>query len=384
MKKTILYIYFLVFIASIAFYLVRISLALKMRVDLKSSVFEATAIVSSFMLARAFFSTIFGMLTDKNPRLRSTVVKFSTLLISFIVFLYSIVEEPLQIIVLSFFHGLFAGMLWPSVQVILGLEAKGQSLMLSIYFALASLGSSVGYLLYGLLPLSNDDILIIGSILYMISFFFSFAVIKELKEKISRRKNMKKRLIDGIFDKKIIWILLVAFITGSIFGITSNYLYIFLYEYYSLERNHIAYLLSASSLISIFGMILAGHIADRIGLIKTIVLLLISCSLGFMLITTNPYMLILAVPMIITSSNALLPLTRNVRIVKDISSAGTVIGLSNTLSNLGTFYSPLLAGYLYDINKKTAIFTYHLIVCLILIILGIYVIFQQFSKKRYK
>lgn len=379
--RTILYIYFLVFIASIAFYMVRISLALKMRIDLESTVFEATAVISSFMLARAFFSTVFGILTDKHPRLRSVMIKFSALFISIIIFLYSIAREPLQIIVLSFLHGLFSGILWPNVQVILGFEAKGRNLILSTYFALASFGGSVGYLLYGILLLSNDQILIIGSVLYLISFLFSLAAIKD-GGIIKGEKKFDRKFMYKIFDRTIIWILLVAFISGSIFGITSNYLYIFLYEYCSIDRKKVAYILSISSLISILGMILTGYIADRIGLIRTIILLLMTCSLGFILILNNFYTTLIAVPMIIVSSNALLPLTRNVKIVRDKSFTGTVIGLSNTLSNLGTFFSPLLAGYLYDIGEKTTIFLYHLIICFLLISCGI-LILKHFGKYKY-
>ncbi len=342
-------IFLLIFVSSIAFFLIKPALALKVRSEHISTALEVTAITSSFMIARAIASSIAGIAGDKNPALRITIARYSLLPISFFVLSYIYAPNTALIIMLSGFHGFFSGLLWPTVQVIFGFSAseRRRGAYMGLYFAVSGIGSSLGYFLYGILPLNNNEIILVGSILYFLSFFLAFYLFKSINLKI-KKKKIKIGFRD--FSTKTVWVLSVSFAVGGVFGLMNEYIYLFLYEVHGLTKMQLGFVLTVSAMLGIFSGILSGFLADRIGIEKVLVVLLVFSFVGLLAIALfkDWFVIAVALSFVTLSIRATLPLTRNIAVAKNSSVAGSVVGLSNTLSNVGSSLFPLIAGYIYD------------------------------------
>ncbi len=345
------WIYILVLISSTAFFLIRPALALKLRTELLSSAVEVTALTSSFMLARALSSTLGSVAGDMNPDIRKKIMLFSLFPISLIVLLYSLINNVVYIILLNFVHGFFAGLLWPNIQTQVGFLSNEKSRYIGIYFAFAGIGSSIGYFLYSILPLSNNDFIALGSALYFISFLIAFFTFKKIRVK----KMNKKIKIRSVFSRRTSWILSIAFLTGCIVGILHSYIYIFLYEFHGLKKEELGIALTISALASIMSNAVSGYLADRYGLIKVISLFVFVASLSLLMLAVLKgfFAVMFSLTLAVVSVKAIMPLTRSIKITENREVTGTAIGLSNTLSNIGSFAYPLISGYLYDLGYET-------------------------------
>ncbi len=362
-QKHILWASFLVvFIASIAFYLIKPALALKVRADLHATAIEITAITSGFMVFRAIAAPLAGVAGDRSPALRNYIVRLSLFPIALVAIAYAYVPEAFLAVLLSAMHGFFSGMLWPTLQVIVGFSAPEdkRGAYLGAYFTLAALGSSIGYALYGFLPLSSTYLILTGAALYALSavvaaFLFSTSYTPE-KYFEHRRKRDKLRL--SSFPPLTIWVLMISFATGGVLGLMNEYLYIFLYEVHSLTRSELGYVLTLATLLGVFSGILSGFLSDRFGIKNVLVIILLLSSVGLFSLAVSPSRLIVALSLaaVLLAGKATFPITRNIAVAGNWAFAGTVVGLSNTFSNAGSAIFPLIAGYIYDAFEGEIIF----------------------------
>lgn len=343
-----------VFISSIAFFLLRPALTLKARTEIFATAIEVTAITSSFMIARAIASILVGALSDRKRGVRFFVVKYLFLPISAIIAAYTLAQNSITIIGLSSIHGFLAGFLWPTMQTIVGLSSSRRGLFMGIYFALASVGSSIGYFLYGVLPLSNNQLILVSSLLYLISFILIFSA---FKLKTTDVMSSHYRVENRNSPKLPLWILCISFLMGCALGLMNGYVYLFLYEIANLSKTQLGLTLTLSAIFGIFGILCSGALADKIGVKNMLRILLVFSSLGLFMLAVfrEPLLVVVALSAITIAIKATFPLTRNVIVLKDLSAAGTYIGLSNTLSNIGSFSYPLIAGFIYDKFSNTLI-----------------------------
>ena len=353
-KKHILWASFLVvFIASIAFYLIKPALALKVRADLHATAIEITAITSGFMVFRAIAAPLAGVAGDRSPALRNYIVRLSLFPIALVALVYAFVPEVLLAVLLSAVHGFFSGMFWPTLQVIVGFSAPEdkRGAYLGAYFTLGALGSSIGYALYGLLPLSSTFLILAGAALYALSavlalLLFSASCTPAMPAE--QKKEVKLQL--SSLPPLAIWVLVISFAIGGVMGLMNEYLYLFLYEVHGMTRAELGYVLTAAALLSVFSGIFSGFLSDRLGIRRVLVAILLLCSLGLLSLTLSPGRLIVALSLatVLLAVKATLPLTRNIAVAGGSGLAGTVVGLANTFSSAGAAALPLVAGYLYD------------------------------------
>jgi len=336
-----------VLFSGMAFSLIRPALAFKLRMDLGSTALEVTSLTTGFMLARAISSPIGGLIGDKYPRLRNLIAStllFPTSIVSLLLYMS---QDSRTIISLNFLHGMFSGIFWPTVQVIVGLTSprEKRGTFLGLYFTVAGVGSSIGYSLYGALPLSNQEFILLSSILYFISALFSILFLSN-----RNRENNPSRTLNEIPENEVInphLILISAFLLGGLMGLSGEYLYIFLREVHNLSKAELGYLLTASSIVGVVSGISSGFLSDLLGIRRSLFLLAVMASVSLFLIST-PYRVIV-IPSVLAmffSAWGSMPLTRNVSAFKRAS--GTLVGLSNTSSNLGSAIFPLTAGHFYD------------------------------------
>lgn len=341
----------MVFIASAAFYLIKPALALKLRDELHATALEVTALTSAFMAARALAAPLAGFAGDRTPGVRGKIARLALLPISVIALAYAFAPEAILAVLLSALHGFFSGILWPTLQVIVGFSApeKKRGSYLGTYFTLGALGSSTGYALYGLLPLSSTQLILTGFVLYALSavvavLLFSSRTLSEYSPQSGGGTCLSS------LPPLAIWIMGISFVTGGAMGLMNEYLYIFLREVQGMSRSELGYALTLATLLASLSGILSGLLADRFGIrrVLALTLLLLSGGLLSLAASTSTPAVVLSLALVLVAVKAALPLTRSIAVAGTSSRAGSVVGLSNTLSSAGAVVFPLAAGYVYD------------------------------------
>ncbi|WP_456474263.1 MFS transporter [Candidatus Pyrohabitans sp.] len=354
-KKHMLWAGFLVvFFASVAFYLIKPALALKVRADLHATAIEITAITSGFMVSRAIAAPLAGVAGDRSPALRNYMVRVSLFPITLVAIAYAYVPEAFLAVLLSTVHGFFSGMLWPTLQVIVGFSAPEdrRGAYLGAYFTVAALGSGAGYALYGFLPLSSTHIILTGALLYALSALLALALFSTSRtlEIYPGHGRKRDKLSFRGFSRLTTWVLAISFAIGGILGLMNEYLYIFLYEVHGLTKGELGYVLTLATLLGVSSSIFSGFLSDRFGIRSVLVFILLLSSAGLfsLALSASKLGIALSLAAVLLTGKATLPLTRNIAMAGNPAIAGTVVGLSNTLSNAGSAIFPLIAGYIYD------------------------------------
>lgn len=230
-RRTLMGGFLVVFIASAAFYLIKPALALKLRDELHATALEVTALTSAFMAARALAAPLAGFAGDRTPGVRGKIARLALFPISVIALAYAFAPEAILAVLLSALHGFFSGILWPTLQVIVGFSApeKKRGSYLGTYFTIGALGSSTGYALYGLLPLNSTQLILTGFVLYALSavvaaLLFSSRTLSEYSPQSGGGTCLSS------LPPLAIWIMGISFVTGGAMGLMNEYLYIFLRE----------------------------------------------------------------------------------------------------------------------------------------------------------
>lgn len=345
----------MVLIASVAFYLIKPALAIKLRTELQATAFEVTALTSGFMVARALAAPLTGAKGDRIPALRGKIARLSLFPVVLLSVGYAYVPKAFLAVLLSVVHGFFSGMFWPTLQVIVGFSVPSgrRGFYLGSYFALAGLGSSIGYALYGFLPLSSTHLILTGALLYATSALFTFIMFSSSytqKTWFLNKERGDEHSLSG-FSGITIWVLAISFGVGGVLGLMNEYLYIFLYEVHNLTKSELGYTLTVATLLSVSSGVFSGFLSDKFGIRNVLVPILLLSSAGLLTLglSTNKLSIIFSLTVLLLAVKATLPLTRNISIAGTATMAGTVVGFSNTLSNVGSATFPLSAGYIYDI-----------------------------------
>ncbi|NOZ59590.1 MAG: MFS transporter [Euryarchaeota archaeon] len=351
-RRALLASFLVVFIASVAFYLIKPALALRLRAELGATALEVTALTSGFMVARALAAPLTGFAGDRAPLLRGRVARLCLLPVALLSAAYAFVPEALLAVLLSAVHGFFSGMFWPTLQVIVGFSAPEdkRGAYLGAYFTLGALGSSIGYALYGLLPLSSTYLILAGAALYALSAMLALLLFSACTPAMPAGHRREVRLRLSSLPPLALWVLVISFAVGGVMGLMNEYLYLFLYEVHGMTRAELGYVLTAAALLSVFSGALSGFLSDMLGIRRVLVAILLLCSLGLLSLTLSHSGVIVALSLatVLLAVKATLPLTRNIAVAGGSRLEGTVVGLANTFSSAGAAVLPLVAGYLYD------------------------------------
>jgi len=177
-------------------------------------------------------------------------------------------------------------------------------------------------------------------------------------EKYSEPNKKREVFTLSSLQPLTLWVLIVSFIIGGVMGLMNEYLYIFLYEVHSLTKSELGYVLTLATLLGVFSSILSGYLSDRFGIRRILVLILMLSSVALLLLGVSSSRLIVALSLaaVLLAVRAVFPLTRNIAVAGSLAYAGTVVGISNTLSSAGSSIFPLAAGYIYDALEGEIIF----------------------------
>ncbi len=336
------------FTASMAFYLIKPALALRLRSELGASAVEVTALTSGFMVSRALAATISGVAGDRYPGAEGAVRRLALFPIAAVGLGYALVEAPGVAVVLSSVHGFLSGMLWLCMQLGVGYTAERgrRNTWLGIYFTAGTFGAAAGYAAYAALP-GNRDAILAGSVLYALSGVVALVMLGSSRRRMGKPGGKPARR--GGFTGVTFWVLGVAFLTGGVAGLMNEYLYVFLTEVRGLSRGELGYMLAVASLAGAAGGVVAGRLADRRGMPGVARALLVIAGVSLVVLGVMRWWVpvLLGISGVVMATRAVMPLLRNVDIAEGAS--GTAVGLSNTLSNAGSALFPVIAGWVYEV-----------------------------------
>lgn len=331
-----------VFLAAAAFSMIRPVLAYRARYDLMATGFEVSMLATGFMVARALSSPAAGYAGDRVRGFRGRMVKGALASFPLLTLGYAWAPSPWILVALRSAAGFTAGIAWPGMQTIVAENAPGErrATYLGLYFATGNLGFSLGYGLYGHLPLTR------------VEYFYLAAAMQTATIFLLLPESFAEPLLRGVGwggGLPALWLMLASFAGGFTLGTSTEVTYVYLRELHGVGKALLGDALLVGSLLGAASTLLSGRLADRLGEYRAISLILLSTTLGLVLLPLNHRLAALAgMVLIMAAGRALLPATRSMATVLIPGLAGTLVGLSNTLSNLGSAASPSIAGIIYD------------------------------------
>lgn len=290
---------------------------------------------------------------DISPRTARILLPLPMLLSSLIIYAIGSIDSVGLILMLNGLWGFLSGIVWPLTQTttsLLGGERSGT--VMSIYFAVAFLGMTVGQYLYGVIPLDNARMLRLSALFFLVASIFLSVASGYAPVAITRARRARKRESKRFrVDKTTLFILATTLAAGFSSGLMREFLYIYLGEVYNLAREDLASILAAAGIASLIFGLAVGPLADRFGVHHVLALVLaVGATGGLLLSSTSLVAAFAGVVLLDTAVRSSLPLTRNAAFLGALAS---MVALSNTLNNIGQVVSPLIAGYLYE--KTTCI-----------------------------
>ncbi len=331
-----------IFLAAAAFSMIRPVLAYRARYDLAATGFEVSMLATGFMVARALSSPAAGYLGDRVRGSRGLMVKAALASFPLITLGYAYAPSPWVLVGLRGLTGFSAGVAWPGMQTLVARSAPEdrRASYLGLYFAAGNLGFSLGYGLYGHLPLSRVEYFYLASAMQAGTFLLLAG---------ERLEEAPRRELGWGGGLPALWLMLASFAGGFTLGTVSEVTYVYLRELHGVGKAALGNTLLIGSVLGAVSTLAAGRLADRLGEYRAISLILLSTTLGLLLLPLSWTPAALAgMVLIMATARALLPATRSMATTLIPGLAGTLVGLSNTLSNLGSAASPTIAGVIYD------------------------------------
>ncbi len=333
-----------VFTASTASALVALSAAYLVSEELGGGLLAAGALTSAFMAGRALSSTLSGFLGDLAPGLLPVMPAFSLPLSGLAIASIPALGHAFGVAgVMAAYAawGVFNGMAWPPLQVLVASNPwRGRpSTSLSIYFAAGNLGFSLGYALYGRLP-GGWPVYEAAGAAYAAAGLSLTILAGRLRGALRRpaRRGGAGRIarVAGV-------ILFAAFVAGAVQGLSREYLYVFLGKYRGLDKSALSASLSTASLAAVAALVAAGLLADAFGVLKALSLDLALMAFGLAAVAA-PLPAVVGVSLLYFAVRSSMPLVRNASVVAGSGFEARLVGLANTVGNLGAVVAPPLAG----------------------------------------
>ncbi len=354
----------IVFIAAMGFGASRPAIAFIVRTAPGGGIVAVSLLTTSFMAARAFSSPIAGFLGDRSTSYREMFLRIFLAPATFSLALMYIYPLPYSLVLLMALWGFSSGFYWPTMQYVV--SAAGGSTALGMYFGVAGGGLAVGYWLFGVLELEYTELLLASVSLFALTSILSYIVFsnlrycreiihktasREQKQAPKKTRLLELREVFSAFSRFTLWVLTSSLVIGFAGGIMQEFLYVYVYEVHGVSRSELGSVLALGSIFTIISSISAGYLADKIGIKHTLSATLLLASLGLCILSINGIgfpLIALSISSIMFARNAAMPLTRTIAIAGSREYAGTVIGVSNTISNIGSMVSPIIAGILYS------------------------------------
>ena len=327
---------------------------------LKANVVEVTLLTTAFMIGRASSSLIAGFVSDYIKRKEYLILGLYG--VGAIIFLYSLCSSWVDFALLRVIQGLFAGMSWPIVQLIVGelSPPRIRSRVFALYFSSGDVGIALGFYLYSLMY--GEDfklVLTYSSILYIVSLtplFISLIIAKGLGS-VERVRNVSMDKPRSVTNESPMYgvalIILVTVAAGFTMGSLREFLYIFTYEYHGLSKGFLGEVLSYSTIIGLAVSFLLAHITDVFGMRRSLPIIALISTIALLLITMKipTPVLVISIGMVLAVNKSVMPLSRSLILNYVKRKKGLAIGFINMVGNVSVATYPIIAGYLYELFR---------------------------------
>lgn len=355
--------------------------------------FQIGLIAAFYMLFRAIFSTINGIRWDKNKNF-SKRISFGFLFLSLIFFIFFFKNNFLAFLILRSVQGMISGGIWPIMQLETMKNAgKRRGKAISLYYILGNFGSVLGILLCAPLLLlifkglslpSQDDglrylFIVSGSVI-----FFLFLLSGKLNFTNNKQIEVEQKKNKMPFSTIFTFFLLIVFANGMVSSILNSIIIVFIKEFYNFSS--IVTTLVYGLLIfiaSVFLYLVNIRVTEKNWqkIILTVIIIM-AITLGMFYFPLNKLMTFLLLLILFTGVKTVVPLTRNITFLIFKNSKGKKIGLLNSISNIGSFFGPLIGGIFYDIGKNK-LFAFPLLgIIFFMIFVFIYIVVYKKKKEN--
>lgn len=313
-----------------------------------------------------------GILSDIYKKRVGLIIGFSALILSIGFYLVSIISFD-NWIFLGFISFIFIGAganLWhpPAFSVLSYKYPEKKAFALGVHLSAASAGNTLGPLLTGLIlggivfnkfsinPIGWRDLSLIMSVisivLSIIIFTFSSKIFIDSSENINIKVYISKTL-DSLKKIEVITMVILHAIRQSVHSAFTVYLLIYLKEYLDFSAVKIGFYFS---LIGISGIVFTpiwGTVSDKVGRFPIITLGMFLTSLFIFLIKfgTNDFALFALLLLLGCVLFAIIPVIAAAAMDFTVKGTeGTSVSLLFTGGAVLGSLSPIVAGYLYDLN----------------------------------
>lgn len=336
----------------------------------KASV-ELGALMAAFMISRAPMAAFVGYLSDRIGRKRIIVLGLTFYLLTAVGFILS--PNIPSLILVRILQGISSAMVWPVAETLLTEivdklhRAKAMSIYVSLMNFAGIFGPSIGVAIYKIYITSVSDPDLFTA-LRMPFIFLAIVSLAAVISSLSLPKGKKGNTIHdksrfslhGIKDslrrfsveaKRSIYTIYVnGTVNGFGMGIANTSVIVYIIQEVVKDPAGLGMLYSISGVVTITSSILAGHLSDRIGKRKQLIMTgyFISRPVFFIIpFVKNLWILIGLYSLVTLAFGIGMPLMRVLQADLTPSEVrGAIFGLQQTFFNSGTAVGALAGGYL--------------------------------------
>lgn len=315
-----------------------------------ASGFKVGFLTSGFMIARGTTAFIIGRRIDQSTRTKM-FVQIGFLITALIALTYYFVNNYHTILFLRFCQGICSGLMWPVAQIMVAEEAKKpyRTRALSLYQITGRIGTLLSRALLsltlfitanlGIGELGSFRIVFVVSSVLLFLGFIEAALMPSYKRS-TRSEKKRGRPPYSIF--------LFGLVFGAMIALAPLSL-VFLNEHHNLSVLSISLILLCLDVVTIPVMYASSHFTDRIGVRKSLRIILVPCFLSAIslpFVSSFAVFMSLYITMRVLMS-CFMPISRAYAASLD-TEIGSNIGTLNMMTNLGSVIGPLVGGLIYD------------------------------------
>ncbi len=191
-----------------------------------------------------------------------------------------------QLFVSRFFMGVFGASVIPLILILVSRHTPAQKRggQIGLFFAATFVASLAGLLLSGIIPWRM--IYLLPAIAGFLLWIFMLVFLPEFKEDPG---EIKVNYLAALGDQRVIAIFTYIFVISLLYHGVQQWLGVYFASKYQLNQFLVSMLITLTSLSGIFGEVIGGRMADKLGRVKTV-------DIGIMIMALAALALIIKMP----------------------------------------------------------------------------------------
>jgi len=311
-------------------------LALGSLLGLRYSMLLNSVALSAFFAGRGLSATLSGILYDARPSAARVLPPAALAAFAATLAAMTAYPAPAVLVVLSGVQGVLSGLAWPLVQTSVAHHSRGSPIVLSVYFAVGSIGLALGRFAYPSLAYLLGDAGVFAAVAPL--YLCSAAALAVGFRRLSLPRGHGSPL-------RFAWAwrsLLLNAAGGFNMGVGAQLLFPFLVAHAGLTPRLAAYALSAGSLLGIPSKVAAGAVAEKLGLRKSLAAISLGSSASLAGLYAGGLASAASAAAFMAFASAVLPVARLAAYEEGrrLGAPAAVMGASNTFSNIGSTLAP--------------------------------------------